>query len=148
MARDVRSGLTYVEALVSALVLAVSLMAMMSLWSANMSLTEKHADSTMSYNLGRSMMERIKLQGFAVVPEGQTVLYFDANGGQESDTQSGSHKFQVTIDVISDKTSVNGTTGEVRPSADAIRDVKVTVTRILGNVVQRVTGTILVRSGV
>ena len=148
MVRDVRSGLSFIEVLVATLILVVSLMAMMSLWSANMSLTERHADSTMAYNLGRSMMERIKLQGFDVVPEGQTILFFDANGGQESDTQSGSHKFQVNIDVLSDSLSVNGTTGEITIAEDAIREVKVTVTRIRGNSVQRVTGTILVRSGV
>ena len=58
------------------------------------------------------------------------------------------HKFKVNIDIDSDKVSVNGTTGAITPSADAIRYVKVKVVRIPGNLEERVTGTILVRSGV
>ena len=113
-----------------------------------MKLTEKHADATMAYIVGRKVMEQVKLMGFSVVPEGQTIVYYDANGGQASNTQTDEHKFKVTIDVLSDKVSVNGTTGEVRPAAEAIRDVKISVVRIPGNRQERVTGTQLVRSGV
>ena len=148
MAHRANKGTTLIEILVAVLILSVSIMAMVGVWQTNMKLTEKHADASMSYILGRRVMEQIKLMGFRVVPEGQTVLFYDANGGQVSNTQTDEHKFMVTIDVLSDKVSVNGTTGEVRPAAEAIRDVKVTVVRIPGNLEERVTGTQLVRSGV
>lgn len=148
MARRANSGTTLIEVLVSVLILSVSIMAMVGLWQTNMKLTEKHADASMAYIVARKVMEQVKLMGFAVVPEGQSVVYYDANGGQPSNTQTDVHKFKVTIDVVSDKLSVSGTTGEVRPAAEAIRDVKVTVVRIPGNVEERVTGTQLVRSGV
>ncbi len=148
MARRASRGATLIEVLVSVLILSVSIMAMVGLWQTNMKLTEKHADASMAYIVGRKVMEQVKLIGFSGLAEGRTDVYYDANGGQASNTQTDAHKFKVTIDVVSDKVSVNGTTGEVRPAAEAIRDVKVTVVRIPGNVEERVTGTILVRSGV
>ena len=141
-------GTSFIEVLVAMLILVVSLMAMMGLWRVNMQLTEKHADTTQAYNIGRHMMERTKRQGFQVVPEGSTVFYFDANGGSEAGSQADHHKFKVTVVVTSDFVSINGTTGVASPSPDSVRDVVVTVVRISGNVVERVTGTILVRSGV
>ena len=148
MARRASRGTTLIEVLVSVLILSVSIMAMVGLWQTHMKLTEKHADATMAYIVGRKVMEQVKLMGFSVVPEGQTDVYYDADGGQASNTQTDVHKFKVTIDVVSDKLSVSGTTGEIVPSSDAIREVKVTIVRIPGNVKERVTGTILVRSGV
>ena len=149
MVRRANSGFSYIEVLVSVLILVMSILAMMSLWSANMSLTEKHGDSTQAYNLGRRVIEQVRLLGFYAVPEGETVLYFDADGGQGSSTESpGIHKFRVTLNVLSDKLSINGETGAVRPSAEAVRNVKLTVVRIRGNRVERTTGTILVRSGI
>lgn len=148
MARRGRAGTSLIEVLVSVLILSVSIMAMVGLWQANMKLTEKHADATMAYIIGRKVMEQIKLMGFEVAPEGHTHVFYDANGGQASNIETDVHKFKVNIDIDSDKVSVNGTTGEVRPSADAIRNVKVKVIRIPGNVEERVTGTQLVRSGV
>ena len=148
MAHRANKGTTLIEVLVAVLILSVSILAMVGIWQTNMKLTEKHADASMAYIIDRKVMEQIKLMGFRVVPEGQTVLYYDANGGQASSTQTDVHKFMVTIDVLSDKVTVNGTTGEARPSAEAIRDVKVTVVRIPGNLEERVTGTQLVRSGV
>jgi len=148
MARRASRGTTLIEVLVSVLILSVSIMAMVGLWQTNMKLTERHADASMAYIIGRKVMEQIKLMGFEVAPEGHTHVFYDANGGQASDTRTDAHKFKINIDIDSDKVSVNGTTGEIRPSADAIRYVKVKVIRIPGDVEERVTGTILVRSGV
>lgn len=140
-------GVSLIEVLVSLMILTVSLMAMMGLWQTNMKLTEKHGDATQAYNIGRMMMEDVKRQGFKAVPEGTTIYYFDADGGQQSTTQTGAHKFKVTQTVVSDILSTTGT-GAIIPGPDAIRDVKVTVVRMPGNVEERVTGTLLVRSGV
>ena len=148
MARRSNAGTSLIEVLISVLILSVSIMAMVGLWQTNMKLTEKHADATMAYIIGRKVMEEIKLMGFAVAPEGHTHVYYDANGRQASNIETDVHKFKVNIDIDSDKVSVNGTTGVITPSSDAIRYVKVKVIRIPGDVEERVTGTILVRSGV
>jgi len=148
-----RRGVTYIEVMVAALILAVSLCAMASMWYFSFNMSGNTDSKGVAYAIGRHALEEVKENGFRYAAEGTTTLYYDNSGGGESTTQQNSSFYQVTVVVTSDKLSTSDSGASV-PADDALRSVVVTVTLLqaqgsmpTGTVVYT-TGTYLARSGV
>ena len=151
-----QSGAGYIEVLVSSLILALSLLAALSLYGFSMTLVEKTGDEGYAYNIARRWLEDARQKGFPYtkLPEGTTTRYYTAkgmdSGGTDPNGSSSSFadaKFRMDRVVISDKfTTVSG--GATHPADTSLRTVTVTVTRISTGQVVEQTGTTLVRSGV
>ncbi|MCW5943382.1 MAG: type II secretion system protein [Fimbriimonadaceae bacterium] len=75
-----RRGATIIEGLVAAVVLALSLAGMVSMWSFTVQASSSTDRLGVSYTLARQVMEQAKILGFQNLPEGVTTTYFDANG--------------------------------------------------------------------
>ncbi len=57
-------GLTLIEALVAALIVGVSLTALMSAWLYSFHMTRRTDELTVAYNLGRMSVERMRAMGY------------------------------------------------------------------------------------
>lgn len=140
-----QSGATMLEALVAAIIIGVAIMGLMSLWSFSAALSAKVDRDSIGYNLARRGLEKARAAGFALMPEGNTVYYYDLNGNSESAVNS-NHRYRVTITVTSDRTASQQGVPEV--SSDALRTVVVTVVDLSSSATVETAGTTLVRGGV
>src|SRR5205085_904198 len=77
--RRTRRGITFVELLVSALLMSIGVMGLVGTWAFSYRVTENTDDVGMAYNVGRMMLEQMKLQGFAA-PEGAQAWFYTGNG--------------------------------------------------------------------
>ncbi len=132
-------GFVLVEALVASLILALSVMAMISLWYFSFGITTKADNVGAAYTVGRHAMERVKLSGFDFAAEGTTTLYYDHLGGSESATQGANSRMRVV-------TSVSSQGGY--PSYSSYRTVKITVTLLDTGETLYTTGAELVKRGI
>jgi len=145
MARARRRGFTFVETLVAAAILGISLMALGQLWTFAHRVTADTDDLGVAVNLARTAIEHIKETGFYNSPEGSTTTYYDVQQNVVTATAAAC-RYQVIASVTSSDT-VPGS-NPVQPGDDALRTVIVTVT--LTTTSQKVfqTGTYLVREGI
>ena len=144
-----KRGAGYIEVLVSSLILALSLLAALSLYGFSMNMIDKTGDEGVAYNLARRSLEDARQLGFNYLnlPDGTSTKYYDSVGANENGSTFATARFRMDRVVASDKmTTVSG--GGTHPSDTAIRTVVVTVTDVRNNEVVENTGTILVRSGV
>lgn len=135
--------------LVSSLILALSLLAALSLYGFSMSLVNRTGDEGYAYNIARRWLEESRSLGHSYLnlPDGTTTKYYDPKGGGESDSAFNGARFRMDRVVTSDKyTTVSG--GGQHPSDSSMRTVVITVTYVSGGEEVERTGTILVRSGV
>lgn len=138
--------MTYIEALISMVILATSMLAIMSLWSFSMNMATANQDQGQAYNLSRRTVEDLKAQGFDIAPEGEVVRYYNSVGVGGGTTQASDSVFKVVQTITSDKftTTPTGT----RPANNALRSVLIRVYKLPDDEVLIETGTSLVRSGV
>ena len=146
-----QSGAGYIEVLVSSLILALCLLAALSLYGFSMNLITKTGDEGVSYNLVRHSLEDARQKGFSskdsggnlALPDGTTTLYYDSLGNDEQTAPDTKTIFKLTRVISTDK--IDSTGG---PAPDATRTVVVTVFyNATGEKVEQ-SGTLLVRSGV
>jgi hypothetical protein len=156
--RNTQAGVGYIEVLISSLILALSLLAALSLYGFSMNMITRTGDEGVAYNIARRDIENIRKNGFDPVasgthtfPDGSTTLYYDSLGGNESSTSSANSKFRLVTTVVSRKPDDSGpdnVQGTNNPAPDAIRYVTATVYYVSTGEQIEQTGTILVRSGV
>ena len=132
-------GFTLIESLVASLIMASSVMAMISLWYFTFGLTVKSDNVGAGYTVGRRAMERVKLSGFEYAPEGATTLFYDLQGGSESAAQSTKHRMRAVTTITSDAGY---------PSYDAARKVVITVTLLSTGQTVYQTGATLTKRGI
>ena len=141
-------GAGYIELLASSLILALSLLAALSLFGFSMTMVGKTGDEGVAYNIARRNIEDARQFGFNYLnlPDGTTTLYYDTFGKNPSATASTSG-FKMVRVVSSDRTTTLGT-GGTHPADDAIRTVTVKVYLLPSNELIEQTGTLFARSGV
>ena len=132
-------GFTIIEALIASLIMASSVMAMISLWNFTFNLTVKADNVGAAYMVGRHAMERVKLAGFDYAAEGATTLYYDQQGGSESATQGAQHRMRMVTNIVSDAGY---------PSYSAVRTVVITVTVLNTGQTLYTTGATLTKKGI
>lgn len=88
-----RRGATIIEGLAAAVVLALSLAGMVSMWSFTVQASSSTDRLGVSYSLARKVMEESKILGFPNVPEGTTTTYFDKDA---QPTSAGGAKYTVS----------------------------------------------------
>ena len=137
--RSKARGFTLIEALVATLIMALSIMAMISLWNFTFNLTVKADNVGVAYAVGRHAMERVKLAGFEFADEGATTLYYDRLGGSESAARSAQHRMKAV-------TSINSGLGY--PSYNASRAVVITITQLNTGEMLYKTGATLTKKGI
>jgi len=140
--RTKRAGISYLETLIAAMLLVITLGAVLSQYVFSYSLTSTTADMGAAYSAGRDAIERVRSQGFYNATEGTTYSYYGYDGAGPYTTQ-GSNKFKVATKITTDK-FVGGTS---TPADDATRTVLVTVTNATPNTTLYTHGTLLVRAG-
>ena len=146
--RKSESGFSYVEILVSALLMSIGLMGLLNTWLFSYNITTNTDDSAISYSLGRYALERVKMIGFQSATEGTSNLYYSGN---EASVSAGSStcRYTVNTSVTSDmvQSGTIGVAGAV-PKDNAIRTVVITVKMYSTNAVLYRTTTYLARAGV
>lgn len=153
MARTTRRGTTFIEALVSVMIIMSSLLAMIALWFVNYNLTQDHGSQNFALNIARRTLEESKNVGFNGLPEGTFNVYTDANGNPQGGSELVDSKFHVTISVVSTSYSYDQNGNIIGPAPMALRklDIKVFDLEELSGGNPRLiaqTGTLFVRSGV
>lgn len=146
--RSRRSGFSLIEVLVAAVVLGLSLTAMVGMFFFSQNLTALTDDSTTSYNLARQQVESIKALGFKYAPEGTSTAYVDRAGLNPVATQDANSYYRVVTVITSDRFAYNATTNTYSVADLALRTVTVTVTRLNDNRQLSLLATYLTRSGV
>ena len=120
---------TFLELLISALILSGCCVVIVLLWSFNYSYTQQAADMSCGYNLARQQMEVIKETGFYNTTEytlaSPQVHYYDQNMSNVDSTPSLA-KYKMTTSVVSDATKAGVT--PTAPADTALRTVTITVT--------------------
>jgi len=141
-------GITLVELLIAALLLAIGLMGLINAWVFSFNITTASDDLGVAYNLGRYAMEQVKMNGFYAQPEGTVTTYYDGTENQVAQT-SASNRYTVTVSVVSDavKSGTAGQAGAVQAD-NALRTVNITVKLSATNTVLFQTNTYLVRAGI
>lgn len=147
-------GAGYIELLASSLILALSLLAALSLFGFSMTLVSRTGDEGVAYNIARVNIENAHQLGFNAknsdgswaLPDGTTTVYYDTLGKNPTTTAS-TTGFKMVQTVSSDKTTTLGGGGTV-PADDALRTVTVNVYRLPDNALIEQSGTLLARSGV
>lgn len=132
-------GFTIIEALIASLIMASSVMAMISMWYFTFGLTVKADNVGAAYTVGRHAMERVKLAGFDYAAEGTTTLYYDQQGGSESTAQGAQHRMRMV-------TTISSEAGY--PSYSAARAVVITVTVLNTGQTLYTTGATLTKRGI
>ncbi len=132
-------GFTIIEALIASLIMASSVMAMISLWNFTFNLTVKADNVGAAYTVGRHAMERVKLAGFDYATEGVTTLYYDQQGGSESANKGAQHRLRMVTNIVSDPGY---------PSYSAVRTVIITVTVLNTGQTLYTTGATLTKKGI
>jgi Tfp pilus assembly protein PilV len=146
--RRTRRGITFVELLVSALLMSIGVMGLVGTWAFSYRVTENTDHVGMAYNVGRMVLEqRVKLLGFSA-PEGTQEFYYTGNGLATTSTAA-NRLYRVTLNITSDmvNSGTAGQTGAV-PNPYALRSVTITVRRTDTSAVVWTTATRLVRAGV
>lgn len=157
--RRIRAGFTLVELLVGGLIMAVSLAAIVSLFAFSFSITKQNDDKSVAYNIARKELEHIRFEGFsnAIVirdsngvvtskfRDGTRVTYYDSAGIPLANSTGAA--YAATLVVTSDEI-VTLSDGSHRPADDALRTVKVTVSKYPGGEAIHSDGTYMARSGV
>ena len=145
--RRTRRGITFVELLVSALLMSIGVMGLVGTWAFSYRVTENTDNVGMAYNMGRMVLEQIKLQGFSA-PEG-TLTYNYTGNGVACAANNPNRRFLVTSLVTSDMVT-SGTAGQTGavPDNRALRTVNVTVQLISTGANIWTTQTRLVRAGI
>lgn len=145
--RRTRRGITFVELLVSALLMSIGVMGLVGTWAFSYRVTQNTDDVGMAYNVGRMILEQIKLQGFSA-PEGPAAYFYTGNaiGCSSSDPKC---RFWVTVRVTSDMVT-SGTAGSAGavPSPYALRTVQLDVRDNTSGAYYWSTQTRLVRAGI
>lgn len=135
------------------LILSLSLLAALSLYSFSMNMIDKTADDGVAYNIARKALENAREAGFngtnssgtIALPDGTSTVYWDSLGQTSSSSATQLMRFKVVTAVASDKLQIGSTT---IPAPDALRTVTVTVSyKSTGTQILQ-TGTLLARSGV
>lgn len=153
MVRTTRSGTTFIEALVSVMIIMTSILAMVGLWHFNYNLTQDHGSQNFALNLARRTLEEAKNVGYYGLPEGTLTRYTDANGNVQGATEVADSKFRLVISVVSTALSYDANGNVVGPAPTARRTLDIRVfdleelqagqPRLIAQ-----TGTFFVRSGV
>lgn len=157
--RRLRAGAQLIGLLVAGVILSVSIAAIVSLFSFSFGMTQRNDDKSAAYNIAREEIEYIRSEGFSNTiitrasdgtitskfRDGTRVTYYSADGVKLA-TSTGAH-YSATLVVTSDRTDVQ-IDGTIRPAADSMRTVIVTVRELAGGTVVHTDGTVLVRSGV
>ena len=140
-----RRGAGYIEVMVSSMILALSLLAALSLYGFSMNLIDKTGDEGVAYNIARKSLENARQLGFsgANLPDGTTTRYYDSLGNNEAGSDFSTSRFRSVRTVLSDKVNSAGL-----PAPNAIRSVVIEVYYSKGGSLVERTGTLLVRSGV
>lgn len=139
-----RPGVSFIETLVASLIVAGSLMGMVTLWQFSFKLTMTTNATGIGYTVGRRAIEEIQQQGFDYAADGSSTIYFDVSGGGRSTTQATSSAYKVTTTVTT--SAYVGTT--TTPATTALRTVSVTVVYLPTSSTVYSTGTYLVKGGV
>ena len=145
-----QKGAGYIEVLVSSLILALCLLAALSLYGFSMTLVDKSGDESTAYNICRQLLEDARRKGFnstngsgtIALPDGTTTTYCNSNGGNVQSSKQTDSRFKIVETVTSTKLNSLG-----QPAPDAIRTVMITVYYVANNEQVESTGTLLVRSG-
>ncbi len=142
------SGVTYVEILISALLMAIGLMGLLNTWAFSFNITQNTDDTAIAYSLGRYALERVKMAGFKSAAEGATNAYYSGN---EVSTTAGSSicHFSVTTSITSGAVSSGtiGVAGAV-PNDGTLRTVVITTKLYSTSAVLYQTTTYLSRAGI
>jgi len=138
-------GFGFIEVLVSSLILAVSILAALSLYGFSMGMIDKTGNESTAYTLARQTIEHARTAGFSstLLPDGTVTEYWDANGLNKTGSSGApTTRFKLVRKVSTDKLS-----GAV-PAPDAIRTVTVVVYFNKTGEKLEQTGTLIVRAGV
>ncbi|MCW3095377.1 MAG: hypothetical protein JWL77_995 [Chthonomonadaceae bacterium] len=141
-----RRGFTFIEVLVTGLIIVVCLMAMVSMWNFCTSLTGTSSVRGVAYSVGRQAIETVRETGFSYTPEGSTTLYYDGNGANPTASRVTADQYQAVTSVTSNKFGTN-TAGVAVPGDRALRTVTVAVTYLPTGQVIYSTGSYLVKAG-
>lgn len=146
--RKSECGFSYVEVLMSALLMAIGLMGLLNTWLFSFRITTNTDDSAIAYSLGRYALERVKMWGFQTANEGSSNLYYSGNEASVS-AGSSSCRYTVNTSVTSDlvQSGTIGVAGAV-PKDNAIRTVVITVKMSSTNAVLYRTTSYMARAGV
>jgi Tfp pilus assembly protein PilV len=146
--RKSERGFSYVEILVSALLMSIGLMGLLNTWLFSFRISMNTDDSAIAYSLGRFSLERVKMTGFVASEEGTTNSYYSGN---EVATTAGSAtcRYKVTRTLTSSAVTAGtiGVSGAV-PADNALRTLVVTVRMYSTNAILYSTTTYLARAGV
>src|SRR5512138_3506424 len=145
--RRTRRGITFVELLVSALLMSIGVMGLGGTWAFSYRVTRNTDDIGMAYNVGRMVLEQIKLQGFSA-PEGPKGYFYTGNAIGCTSTDPNC-RFWVTSQITSDQVS-SGTAGSAGavPGLYALRTVQIDVRDNKTKAYLWSTQTKLVRAGI
>ncbi len=138
-----RRGVTMIEGLVAALILAVSLMGLMNAWLFSFGLTQKTDEIADAYNIARAEVERIRALGFDYMPPDSIAVPIASqqyNGSAVPVTSGGYYRAQVAV---LREEPVSGMPDQLR-----MRAVEVEVRRISDSQVLFRTQTYLVLGGI
>lgn len=146
-----QKGAGYIEVLVSSLILALSLLAALSLYGFSMGMIDKSGDEGVAYNIARKALENVRQNGFDpidsskvhLLPDGTTTTYYTSLGISQGATSNSDTRFRCDVKVLTDKL-IKSTS---LPAPDGLRAVTITVSYVKSGEVIEKTGTFLVRSG-
>ena len=146
--RRSQRGMTYIEVLVAALVMGISLAGMVSMWYFSFNLTVANDSEGIAYNIGRQAMEQTRIQGFVFAPEGVTTTFYNNSEAVVTSTDP-SRSLLLNVSVVSSAVS-SGTAGYsgAVPADAALRTVTITVTRLSDTRLMYTTSTYLVKYGI
>jgi len=138
-------GFTIMDALIGAVLISVSMLALGQLWTFASRVTIDSDDMAVAYNLARQATEQIRQTGFTNTPEGSTSAYYNLSEVSVSAAAT-SARYEVVSSVTSSVT-VPGSS-PVQPATDALRTVVVTVTLVSSGQVLFQSGCYLVNGGI
>ncbi len=145
-ARSKRAGISLIESLVAAVIIAAAAMGVISVFGFGYGITLSTADTSEAYNVSRDALEQVRLKGFYNAPEGAATSYYNRDGSGPNATAGTNTLYKVVTTITSDKLQTSGTT--TSPAEDAVRAVKIVVTNYRTNAVLFTTGTNLARAGI
>ena len=134
-----KRGFTYMEILISSMIIGICLAGMVSLWYFSYRLSQKTDQYGIAYTVGREAMERSKKLGYQYSSPGVSTFYYDNNGSRESSTQTADLSF---------KAVVTTTAGTVGAGTDGLLLVEVEVFLVSTNVSLYKTSTYFVQGGI
>jgi len=146
--RGYRKGTTYIEVLIAALVMAISMAAIVRMWYLSYNLSTTSDLKGIAYSIGRRRIEAAREIGFYNIPlsPATTTYYYDKTGGSESTTQQANSDYQATVTVSCDQTTTN-TQGQTVVADTGLMTVTVAVSMVGGSTTLYSTSTYLSRAG-